>query len=121
MSFEIWSWLGRIPDALMFVAAVTVLVRHRRYSRRACNFALMAIAGLVASWLFWIGVTASRLLWRGQLDFESELQASMAASTIGHFWTAACILLLAWAVVIDRRPHQQSSAEADYADNLRDG
>jgi hypothetical protein len=118
MSFEIWSWLARIPDALLFAAALIVLLRKRRYCRRPSNLALMAIVGLAANWVFWIGAAVTRGLWGGNLDSESKLHVFLGVSLLGHFWSAACVFALVCAVVMDRRTSRLSDAEADYGDTI---
>src|SRR5262245_58014165 len=99
----------------MFVAALIVLLRSRRYSRRASSLALLAICGLAGLWLFDIGIWHGRKLWRGQFEWES--QAITAKLVIHHVLLAAGILMLVCAVVMDRRPRPPSEAEADYVDN----
>jgi hypothetical protein len=110
-----WSvsyWILTTAHAMTFIAGTVILIRHRRRSRRATTLALVALAGLAGDWLFWQAVYATMRWWE-----DTALHPAMQViHLIGWLWRLACLLILVWAVVADRRPTVATAAEADYAD-----
>jgi hypothetical protein len=103
----------------MLIAALVILLRNRRISRKATNLGLIALCGLTGLWLFDFGLAV--------VGFYQYWWDTVSAGNARTLWDcmvfvrrtceAACIFLLLLAIVADRRPRQRVGAEADYADD----
>jgi hypothetical protein len=121
VSFDLWMWLYLTPLGLMLVVGLVVLARHRRRSRRATGLAIVALAGLGASWLVLIAEVATFRLWGNALPANWIMEIVTSFGLLRQLLEASCILLLVFAVVADRRAGRATGPEADYADDVDPG
>ena len=109
-------WLLTVAQGVTFLAGVVILLRHRRRSRRATTLGLVALSCLAGEWLFWLALSATWEWWESALPDGALHPVQQGLHFLARLWRMACLLLLVWAVVADRRSTPATGAEADYAD-----
>jgi hypothetical protein len=105
----------RAVTGLVLVAAILILWRHRRRSRRATTLAFTAVAAWGGFWLF--GVLWLVMGWGNSLPPDSRHTLDMVLLTTNRLCDLASLLLLVWATGADRGPSGPSAPESDFADH----
>jgi hypothetical protein len=114
LSDDVWYWLVQVPFGAALVVGVATLVRHRRRSPRAAGLALAALCGLAGWWLLPIVLKVTNG-W-GWVPVERRKLVVWTHLSVREAWLSACLLLVVFAVLADRRGGPPPGPEADYAD-----
>ena len=112
-------YLNRLPVAVALVVGLIVLARHRRRSPRAATLALAGLGVYGSWWLAW-HIAEVTNVWASVPAARQDVVIWITIS-VREVCLAACLLLLAFAVLADRRRGPPTGPEADYADAAEPG
>src|SRR5438309_3150985 len=101
---DLWVWVSLTETVLAYGVGVAMLVRHRRRSRQATTMALVALAALAADGIFGGMLMAAVMDWARNVGDRNGFAVMNALWALRQFVRVGAVLVLVWAVIIDREP-----------------
>lgn len=98
-----WLIAHSVPFALMLAVGAFILLRHRHRSRKATGLAFIALCGFAGWWLFDVVLVLAFPLWKSSVADDRFVTLVTIVDGCRQLCHGACVLLLVFAIVIDRR------------------